>query len=197
MIKDLTYAEAIEQVMLHNGFFAPLKLIYKEIWKYKNKSNISGITPDKTIQECVQRHKKFAKIGLGVYGLKEFIDQLPKISEPKTETEKTERLHARVQGMLIEIGNSRKEVKETYTNDKKWLFESKSLGSLTTLDSIPPFTYNHIIKDTVRFADVIWFNKRGFPSSIFEVEQSSDFRDAFVKFVELQDFQTQFYCVSS
>ena len=26
--------------MLKNGYFAPLKLIYKEIWNYKDKSEI-------------------------------------------------------------------------------------------------------------------------------------------------------------
>ena len=31
---------------------------------------------------------------------------------------------------------------------------------------------------------------------IFEVEESTDFRDAFVKFLELQDFNTQFFCIS-
>jgi len=39
--KDLTYSEAIEQVMLNNSFYAPLKLIYKEIWKYKDKSKLT------------------------------------------------------------------------------------------------------------------------------------------------------------
>jgi hypothetical protein len=29
--KDLTYSEAIEQVMLNNGFYAPLKLLYEQI----------------------------------------------------------------------------------------------------------------------------------------------------------------------
>lgn len=48
---DLTYSEAIEQVMLHNDYVAPLKLIYKEIWNYKDKSKIKGKTPDMTIQE--------------------------------------------------------------------------------------------------------------------------------------------------
>lgn len=42
MPKDLTYVEAIEQVMLKNGFMAPLKLIYKDIWKYKDASKITG-----------------------------------------------------------------------------------------------------------------------------------------------------------
>jgi len=44
---------------------------------------------------------------------------------------------------------------------------------------------------------VVWFNSRGFPYKIFEVEHSTDFRDAFIKFMELQDFTTKFYCVSS
>jgi hypothetical protein len=195
--KELTYSEAIEQVMLQNGYFAPLKLIYKEIWKYKDKSKIIGKTPDMTIQERVQRDERFTRIGLGVYALKKYVDKLPKAISPKTEAEKKERLHATIQGMLIEIGNNRKEVDDTYTNDKKWIFQNKTLGSLATLETIPPFTYEHIVKETVRFADVIWFNKRGFPYKIFEVEHSTDFRDAFVKFIELQDFKTFFYCIST
>lgn len=98
--------------------------------------------------------------------------------------------------MLIEIGNNRNEVEDTYTNDKKWIFDNKTLGSLATLSEIPPFTYENIIKETVRFFDVIWFNKRKFPLKIFEVEHSTNFRDAFVKFMELQDIRTLFCCVS-
>ena len=193
---DLTYLEAIEQVMLHNGYFASLKLIYKEIWKYKDKSKVKGLTPDCTIQALVQRDERYTKIGLGVYALTEFLDKLPKLASPKTESEKKERLHARVQGMLIEIGNNKNEVENTYTNDKKWIFDNKTLGSLSTLSEIPPFTYESIINETVRFFDVIWFNSRNFPLKIFEVEHSTDFRDAFIKFMELQDFRTTFCCVS-
>ena len=192
---DATYSEAIEQVMLHNGYFAPLKLLYREIWKYKDKSKIVGITPDNTIQERVQRDERFTKIGLGVWALTAYLDKLPKEIEPKTKEEHKERMHASIQGMLLEVGNYRDF--ETYTNDKKWTFQNKTLGSLATLQAVPIFTYEPIIKSSVSFADVIWFNDRGFPNSIFEVEQSTDFRDAFIKFMELQDFVTEFYCVSS
>lgn len=48
---DVTYSEAIEQVMLHNGYFAPLKLVYKEIWNYKDKSKIAGLTPHMTFKK--------------------------------------------------------------------------------------------------------------------------------------------------
>ena len=195
--KQLTYSEAIEQVILNNGYFAPLKLIYKEIWKYKDRSKIIGKTPHMTVQERVQRDKRFTRVGLGVYALTEYLDKLPRQIEPKNEKEKTNRKHAEIQGMLLEIGNFVSEVEDTYTNDKKWIFQNKTLGSLATLDMVPAFTYKRIIKESVSFADVIWFNDRGFPHKIFEIEHSTDFRDAFVKFMELQDFIAEFHCVAS
>ncbi|MBR1537447.1 MAG: hypothetical protein IJ630_10975 [Treponema sp.] len=194
--EDMTYSDAIEQVMLHNGYIAPLKLLYKDIWNYKDKSKVIGKTPDMTIQERVQRDKRFTRIGLGVYALTDYLDKLPKAEIPKTKEAEKERKHATIQGMLLEIGNHQKDISDTYTNDKKWIFENKTLGSLATLQKVPLFTFQHIIDDSVSFADVIWFNERQFPQVIFEVEHSTDFRDAFIKFMELQDFQTSFYCVS-
>lgn len=198
MIKeDITYSDAIEKVMLKNGYFAPLKLIYREIWDYKDLSKIKGKTPNFTIQERVQRDPRFVRIGLGIYALKKYLGKLPKeIEKPKNLFQEKERNHARIEGMLLEIGNNKEEVGDTYTNDKKWIFQNKPLHNLSTLKTIPPFTYNKIIEETVRFFDVIWFNKRGFPLNIFEVEESTDFRDAFIKFIELQDFNAKFFCVS-
>lgn len=194
---DITYSEAIIKVLLNNGYCAPLKLIYREIWRYKDRSKIKGKTPDYTIQERVQRDRRFTRIGLGIYALTEYLDRLPKTIEPKNESEFAIRKHATIQGMLLEIGNFKREVKDTYTNDKKWIFQNKSLGSISTLSSVPEFTYSRIVKESVSFSDVIWFNERGFPQKIFEVEYSTDFRDAFIKFMELQDFVVDFYCVSS
>lgn len=192
--KNLTYSDAIEKVMLNNGFFAPLKLIYKNIEKYRKKT---GKTPDNTIQERVQRDPKFTKIGLGVYALTDYLDKLPKEIEPKNENERKERKHATIQGMLLEIGNFKKDISDTYTNDKNWIFQNKTLGNLATIETIPLFTYEKIVKETVRYIDVIWFNDRGFPSRMFEVEHTTNFRDAFTKFMELQDFIIDFYCIAS
>ena len=75
---ELTYSEAIEKVMRNNGYFAPLKLLYKEIWNYKDRSKITGITPDFTIQERVQRDPRFTRIAKGVYALTEFLQQVEK-----------------------------------------------------------------------------------------------------------------------
>lgn len=195
--KDLTYSEAIESVMLNNGYVAPLKLLYKEIWNYKDKSKIVGKTPNYTVMERVQRDKRFTRIGLGVYALTEHLDKLPKEVKPRNEAENRNLKHAEMQGMLLEIGNIKSNVEDTYTNDKKWIFENKVLGNLATLSMVPSFTYERIIRESASFADVIWFNNRGFPDKIFEVEHSTDFRDAFIKFMELQDFMTEFYCVAS
>lgn len=58
-MEQITFSDAIEQVMLENNFYAPLALIYKEFENYRQKT---GKTPDKTIQERVQRDKRFTKI---------------------------------------------------------------------------------------------------------------------------------------
>ena len=44
---DLTYDEAIEQIMLKNGSFASLKQLYNDIWLFKDK--ISRKSPNNTI----------------------------------------------------------------------------------------------------------------------------------------------------
>lgn len=199
MKENLTYSDAIEQVMLSNGYLAPLKLLYKEVWKYKDKSSIKGKTPNMTIQERVQRDERFTKIGLGIYALTDKMHLLVQQTRPTTEKEKIMTRHGEMQGMLLEIGNTRKDVKETYTNDKKFIFQNKTLGSLATISNVPLFTYEKIVKKSATFADVIWFNgeeDRLFPSHIFEVENSTDFRDAFLKFLEMQYFLTDFICVS-
>ena len=61
--------------------------------------------------------------------------------------------------------------------------------------SLPNFTFSSIIK-SAKYIDVIWLNKRNFPSTVFEVEHSTDFRNSLVKFVELQDFRTSMRLIS-
>ena len=150
-----------------------------------------------TIQERVQRDKRFTRIGLGVYALTKYLDKLPRIIPPKTESEKKERLHAKIQGMLIEIGNNKNEVDDTYTNDKKWVFDNKTLGSLATLSEVPLFTYEKVINETVRFFDVIWFEIKELSIQNIRSRRFHRFqRDAFIKFIELQDFNVSFFCIS-
>ena len=71
--KELTYSEAIEKVIIDNGGYATLKYIYENIEKYRIKT---GLTPDNTIQERVQRDNRFTRIAKGVYALTDFINKL-------------------------------------------------------------------------------------------------------------------------
>jgi hypothetical protein len=73
---DFTYSEAIEKIMIENGNFAPLKLLYENIWRFKDKSKIIGKTPDNTIQERVQRDPRFTRIAKGIYALTEFVNKI-------------------------------------------------------------------------------------------------------------------------
>lgn len=188
MRKDLTWSEAIEQVMLKNSYFATLKLLHEEAPKLKS---FYGKTPHKTINERVQRDDRFTRIAPGVWALSNSLDKLPDHLNPKVEKSEEDRqkiTHSLLQGMLIEIGNIRGY--KTYTPDKNSLFLMQKLCELTSLQEIPKFSYDHIIR-SAKYIDVIWFNSRLFPSNVIEVEHSTNFKNSLIKFVELQDFQTK------
>lgn len=189
--KEITFSDAIEKVMIANGYYASLQLIYKEFEKYRF---FSGLTPLKTIQERVQRDKRFTRIGLGVYALVEYIDRLPRLMEPKSLSEKRNYTHTKIEGMIIEIGNMKGF--DTYTPDRCKIFMNKELGNIVTFKECPDFTYEKIV-ESIKFCDVIWFNLRGFPEKLFEIEESTDFRGSLVKFTELQDFRISFNLVAS
>ncbi|MCX7839342.1 MAG: hypothetical protein N2559_07800 [Anaerolineae bacterium] len=189
--QQTTFSDAIEQVMLANGYYASLQLIYKEFVKYRP---LTGKTPLKTIQERVQRDRRFTRIGLGVYALTEHLDKLPLAPKPQTVVEQRNYMHTRIQGMLIEIGNM--DGFKTFTPDKSKVFDNKRLGNLVSLQRIPPFTYPRIVR-SVRYIDVIWFNEQGFPERAFEVEDSTDFRRSLVKFTDLQYFNMTFHLIAS
>jgi hypothetical protein len=188
--KILTYSEAIERVLLDNGYVAPLRKIYKEIQKYRP---LTGQTPFYTIQERVQRDPRFTRVGLGVYALTEFLEKLPVKEKPRNEQEEKEQTHSSIQGMLLEIGNCKEY--NTYAPNKNASFKNKRLVQLMTLMEVPNFTYSSIVK-AVKSIDVLWFNERGFPKYAFEIEYTTQFRNSLIKFSELADFHMLFYFVS-
>ena len=190
---ELTWSEAIEQAIIQNGYIATLEEIYQIAPTLKQ---FNGLTPDRTINERVQRDKRFVKLKPGLYGLKNYLEKLPDEFNPKiskTQADEDKITHAYIQGMLLEIGNINGF--KTFAPDKSGRFTSKKLCDIMTLKEIPKFTYEHILQST-RFIDVIWFNDRNFPNSIFEVENSTNFRNSLVKFVELQDFTTSMIMIA-
>jgi len=188
--REMTFSQAIEQIMLDNGYLASLQHIYKEFPKYRA---LTGQTPFKTIQERVQRDPRFTRIGLGIYALTQYLDKLPTSPKPQSKEQEKEQTHYSIQGMLLEIGNM--EGFNTYSPNKNAIFDNKSLLQIMTFSEFPNFTYPNIIQ-SVRFIDVLWFNERGFPQSVFEVETTPQFRNSLVKFGELCDFNITFHLIA-
>ena len=185
--KELTWAQAVEKAIIELGYMATLKQIYATAPQYKN---FEGLTPHKTINEKVQRDDNFVKIRPGLYGLKKYLDKLPDEYNPnvkKSSEEENIITHSYIQGMLVEIGNFKGF--KTFSPDKNRVFVNKKLGEITTQPDVPKFTFENILQST-KYIDVIWFNERLFPNSVFEIENSTNFRNSLVKFVELQDFAT-------
>lgn len=186
--REITWSEAIEKAIIELGYLATLKQIYEVAPTFKD---FKGLTPDKTINERVQRDKRFYKIKPGLYGLSSHIDMLPNEYNPNIKKTKEEEMlinHSYIQGLLLEIGNINKFY--TYTPDKNSTFLSKKLIDFCSKKNVPEFTFKRILNST-KYIDVIWFNERDFPNSIFEIENSTNFRNSLVKFVELQDFNTK------
>lgn len=188
--REITFSQAIEQIILDNGYLASLQHIYKEFPKYRA---LTGQTPFKTIQERVQRDPRFTRIGLGIYALTDYLDKLPTSPKPQNKAQEKEQAHYSIQGMLLEIGNV--EGFDTYSPNKNAIFDNKPLLQIMTLSEFPNFTYSNITQ-SVRFIDVLWFNDRGFPKFAFEVEITPQFRNSLLKFSELSDFYTTFYLIA-
>jgi hypothetical protein len=191
--------EAVIKVMEENGGFATLSYLYENtlkvpgvIWKTK--------TPFATIRRIVQDKRFFFKIKPGLWALKTYKNKLPKeilslIEEDKEIRKEGEFTHSYYQGMIIEIGNIKGFKTCVPPQDKNKRFLNKPLKELVNLEDIFKFTYEDIIQ-RVQSIDVFWFNERRFPSSIFEIEHTTDFKNALLKFLELQDFNVQMYIVS-
>ena len=114
----------------------------------------------------------------------------------KKKSENTEFTHSYYQGLLVQLGNLKKYQTFVPAQDKNKVFLGKQkLCELTNLSSIYPFTYSNIIRKASTI-DVIWFNERNMPNSIYEVEHSTDIKNSLIKYVELQDFRTEMFIVA-
>jgi len=78
-LKQPTWSEAVERAIIQLGYFATLKQIYEVAPLFKK---FDGLTPHKTINERVQRDKRFYKILPGLYGLVTHLDKIPLEYQP-------------------------------------------------------------------------------------------------------------------
>lgn len=183
--------EAVIEAMKANGGYSTLGQLYKEALKlpdveWKTK------TPFKSINRIVQDPQYFFKIRPGLWALVEAKKSLPVDlrSKPKPESD-----HSFYQGLLVELGNLRRQQTFVPKQDRGRHFLGKRLGDMVTVDDIYPFTYVDVVHRASAI-DVIWFNSRRMPTEFIEVENTTDMHSAFLKFVTLDAFCSTFRIVA-
>lgn len=185
--------EQVIEVMRNNGGFATLGFLNQ----YVNVSSWESKTPYASIRRIVQDDKYFFKIKPGLWALKEYKNEvLKKFEIEKSKGKQEDFNHSYFQGLLLEIGNLKGFHTYIPPQDKNKLFLDKPLHMISNTSSIFEFSYSEIV-NRAKMIDVIWFNQRKLPSSLFEVEHSTDIQNSILKFNDLQDFYSNFYIVSS
>lgn len=186
--------EAVIKTMNESGGFATLGFLNQnvDVFNWKTK------TPFASIRRIVQDDRFFFKIKPGLWALKTYKHKLPENIFPTEKISKTKQEefdHSYYQGLLVEIGNLKKQKTFVPYQDKNKKYLGKNLSEITTIKKFYNFTYESLLRNAITI-DVVWFNKRKMPSNFFEVEYSTDIKNSLGKFVQLQDFYTKFYIVA-
>lgn len=188
--------EAVERVMEENGGYATLKHLYENAPRVEG-SEWGTKTPNASIRRIVQRRDRFLKVRPGLWALEDRKDELPEhlYSESISEEKKEQYDHTYFQGLLTEVGNM--QVADTWipSQDKNQAFLDGTLADVRSLETIPRFGYEEMVR-RAKTVDVVWFNDRRMPRSLLEVEFSTDFQNSLHKFLDLQDYYTNFVIVA-
>jgi len=184
--------------MEKNGGYATLGFLNQNVLKIKD-CEWKTKTPFASIRGIVQTYDKiFFKIKPGLWALKSYKDKLPSeilllnnILKPEQELLN----HSYYQGLLVEIGNLKKYETFVPSQDKNKRFLGKKLGEISSQTDFYQFGYDNIMRKA-KTVDVSWFNTRKMPSVFFEIEHSTDIQNSLLKFVELQDYNTNFFIVA-
>lgn len=190
--------EAVIKVMEANGGYATLGFLNQEVLKVEG-CKWKTDTPFASIRRIVQDERFFFKIRPGLWALKSYKSKLPPEILPTNEQPKAkqeEYNHTYYQGLLVEIGNLRNHKTFVPNQDKNKLFLGKRLCDITTVPDMYKFGYEHIV-NRAKTIDVAWFNERNMPANLFEIEHSTAIHNSLLKFVELQDFYTNFCIVAN
>lgn len=198
----MKWNDLIEKLIRENGGSASLSFLYENAHKYKRLPSGDW---RKTLRGVLYRDVKrgrFIKVGLGVYAIPDFAVEDSAYASavieknPQTFVKSSSDPHSLVQGMLLELGNYYTFL--TYTWDKNKTFDGKRLGSIASLQQVPPFTYSELLKIAEKI-DVIWFGRKAkhiFPKHFYEVEHSTDFTKSLLKMLQLKDFDARFILCS-
>lgn len=190
----MTQEQQVIETLRRQGGYATLRRLNEVVdfstWKTK--------TPEASVRRIVQNSSAFFRIQPGLWALEEARDKvLKKFNIVEGNSKSIEQFnHAYYQGLLIEIGHLRNSSTYVPPQDQQRLFIDHKLGDLIDYKTIPPFTFETILR-RARTVDVIWFNERSMPTHFYEVEHTTDIKNSLSKFYELQDFFSSFYIVAN
>ena len=192
-----TQADDVERALVELGGYATLADLYKRIpvqqWGTK--------TPFATVRRILQMDPRFFRIRPGLWGLSarrnSILDSL-QIAETAPEEQQQAFDHTYYQGLALMIGRLRGYEVFAPKPDRGKPFLGEPLGARVSLQEFPRFTYDSLCQ-RAQTIDVIWFHTREaglFPNAYFEIEHTTDFNNALIKFAEFQDFRVRFYIVA-
>ncbi len=192
--------EAVIQTIEKLGGIATLNQINQNVFKIKD-CEWKTKTPFASIRRIVQQTKGIYKIRPGLYALDAHRKQL-EANGIFVQTEKNKESddvkifnHTYYQGILIEMGKMRHYDTFIPDQDKNKKFLNERLCEISTLQHIPNYSYDNIVKRSSTI-DVIWFNENKMPHSFFEIEHSTDIQNSLLKYNDLQDFYVRMVIVA-
>jgi hypothetical protein len=187
--------EAVILAMKQNGGYATLGQLYQAVPKIPDCTWTTK-TPFASIRRIVQEHDEFFKVRPGLWALTSEKDKVLRLFSAKTtQAREREYSHYFFQGLVVEIGNLKGFETFVPSQDKNRPYANQKLGSIASLSRLHEFTFSDILRKA-QSIDVSWFNDRRFPNSFFEIEHSTDIYNSLLKYVEFQDFRTNFYIVA-
>jgi hypothetical protein len=192
-----TQADDVERALAELGGYATLADLYKRI----PTQNWGTKTPFATVRRILQMDRRFFRIRPGLWGLTaqrdRILDSL-QIGAAASEEQQTAFDHTYYQGLALMIGKLRGYEVFAPKSDRGKPFLGEPLGARVSLQEFPRFTYDSLCQ-RAQTIDVIWFHTREarlFPNAYFEIEHTTDFNNALIKFAEFQDFRVRFYIVA-
>jgi hypothetical protein len=188
--------DAVIQALDRLGGQATLADLYVETMKIKD-CEWNTKTPFASIRRIVQTRPEIFRIRPGLWALRLYQKKLGLVEgeDVHAPRDSFQNSHSYYQGLLVTIGNFRAYQTFVPNQDKNRLFINKPLADIRTLQELPAFSYESILRKSGS-VDVIWFNERQMPHSFFEVEHSTDIHNSLIKFADLQDFNSRMVIVA-
>lgn len=189
----MTQKDNVIEAMERNGGYAT----FQQLNNLVDVSNWKTKTPAASIRKIVQVNDEFFRIKPGLWALTRYKgDVLKKLDiEPNNRRSDEAFTHAYYQGIVVELGNKKRYKTYVPAQDKNKKFLETKLGDIASLDKIPEFTYDNLIRKA-KTVDVIWFNERQMPYGFYEIEHTTDIKNSLSKFYELQDFRANFSIIA-